>query len=108
MKPGSRPVMTSPPGPVTVIGGRSYFYFAGTGYLGLAGHPEVIQAACTAVQRYGVHTATSRSGFGNNPLTLEVEQRAAEFFHTEDAFYFASGYAGNHIVLQALAERVDA
>ncbi|MBI5385624.1 MAG: pyridoxal phosphate-dependent aminotransferase family protein [Verrucomicrobia bacterium] len=102
------PVMTSPPGPVTVIDGRSYVYFAGTSYLGLAGHPEVIQAACEAVRQLGVHTATSRSGFGNNPLTLEVERRAAEFFGTERAFYFSSGYVANHIVLQALADRVDA
>jgi 7-keto-8-aminopelargonate synthetase-like enzyme len=102
------PLMEGPPGPVTVIDGQRYFYFAGTGYLGLAGHPEVIAAACAAVQRYGVHTATSRRGFGNNPAILAVERRAAEFFGTEDAFYFSSGYAANHIVLQALADRVDA
>lgn len=100
------PIMTSSPGPTTVIDGRSYVYFAGTGYLGLAGHPEVIQAACDAVRQYGVHTATSRTGFGNNPATLEVEWRAAEFFGVECAFYFSSGYVANHIMLSALAERV--
>ena len=104
----SRPIMSSAPGPVTVIDGRSYFYFAGTGYLGLAGHPDVIEAACVAVRQYGVHTATSRGGFGNNPATLEVERRAAEFFGTEEAFYFSSGYAANHIIVQALAPAVDA
>jgi 8-amino-7-oxononanoate synthase len=110
MNPSSSsiPVMTSPPGPLTMIDGRSYCYFAGTGYLGLSGHAEVIEAACAAVRRCGVHTATSRAGFGNNPLTLEVEQRAAEFFGTEDAFYFSSGYVANHILLQALAGRADA
>jgi 8-amino-7-oxononanoate synthase len=102
------PIMASAPGPITVIDGRSYVYFAGTGYLGLAGHPEVIEAACAAVRQYGVHSATSRGGFGNNPVTLDVERRAAEFFGTENAFYFSSGYAANHIVLQALAEQVDA
>jgi 8-amino-7-oxononanoate synthase len=108
MTRATSPVMMSPPGPVTVIDGRSYFYFAGTGYLGLAGHPEVIQAACDAVRHFGVHTSTSRTGFGNNPVTLEVEQRAAEFFGVEQAFYFSSGYVANHIVLQARAEEVDA
>lgn len=102
------PVMTSAPGPMTCIDGRTYCYFAGTSYLGLAGHPGVVEAACAAVRQYGVHTATSRTGFGNNPVTLEVEQRAAEFFGSEAAFYFASGYAGNHIVGQALAAQVDA
>jgi len=101
------PVMQSPPGPETVIDGQRYLYFGGTGYLGLAGHMEVIEAACEAVRRYGLHTATSRSGFGNNPPTLEVERRAAEFFGQEAAFYFSSGYVGNHILIQALAGRFD-
>jgi 7-keto-8-aminopelargonate synthetase-like enzyme len=105
---GSIPIMASPPGAVTVIDGRNYFYFAGTSYLGLAGHPEVIQAGCAALQQYGVHTATSRAGFGHNPLTLEVERRAAEFFGAEHAFYFSSGYAANHVLLQALAGSVGA
>ena len=100
-------IMQSAPGAETVVDGRRYLYFAGTSYLGLAGHPEVIEAACKAVRLYGVHTATSRAGFGNNPPTLEVEQRAAEFFGTDAAFYFASGYAGNHVLVQALAERAD-
>jgi len=100
-------VMQSAPGPETVIDGRSYLYFGGTGYLGLAGHPEVIEAACEAVRRYGLHTATSRSGFGTSPPTLEVERLAAEFFGQEATFYFVSGYVGNHILMQALAGRFD-
>ena len=67
----------------------------------------MIQAGCEALRRYGVHTSTSRSGYGNSPLTLEVERLAAEFFGTAGAFYFASGYTGNHILIQALAERAD-
>ncbi len=97
------PVLQSPPGPQVIIDGREYVYFGGTSYLGLAGHPEVIESACDAVRRYGVHTATSRAGFGNNPPTLEVERLATRLFGTEDAFYFVSGYVGNHILIQNLA-----
>ncbi len=103
----SHPRMEGPPGAITRIDGREYLYFGGTGYLGLAGNAEVIDAGCEALRRYGTHTATSRSGFGTSPLTLEVERRAAEFFDLDEAFYFASGYAGNHVLIQALAERVD-
>ncbi len=99
--------MESPPGAETVIDGQRYLYFGGTGYLGLAAHPEVIEAACEATRRYGIHTATSRTGFGNNPATLEVEQRAAAFFGMKAAFYFNSGYVANHIMVQALASRCD-
>jgi 8-amino-7-oxononanoate synthase len=103
----ARPVMESPPDAETTIDGRRYLYFGGTGYLGLAARAEVIEAACAATRQYGIHTATSRSGFGTNPPTLAVERRAAEFFATEEAFYFASGYVGNHILIQALAARFD-
>jgi len=92
---------------MTRIDGREYFYFGGTGYLGLAGHADVISAACDALRRYGIHTSTSRSGYGNSPLTLQVERLAAEFFGTAGAFYFTSGYAGNHILISAVANRAD-
>lgn len=100
------PLMQSPPGPETVIDGVRYLYFGGTSYLGLHGHPEVIAAGCRALQEFGVHSATSRSGFGTTPLLIEVETLAAEFFGTESAFWFSSGYSANHVVVPAVAEGV--
>lgn len=101
-------LMESPPGPVTLIDGVDYLYFAGTSYLGLHGDPRVIAAGCAALQRYGVHTATSRSGYGNSRLLLDVEQEAATFFDKETSFYFSSGYSANHVVVQGVANDVDA
>lgn len=100
-------LMQSAPGPETVIDGVRYLYFGGTSYLGLANRPEVIEAGCAALRQYGVHSATTRARFGTNPPVLEVEQRAAEFFGTEDAFYFSSGYQSNHILVAALAADAD-
>lgn len=106
----SEPILTrlmqSPPGPEVIIDGRRFLYFGGTSYLGLAGRAEVIEAACDAVRRYGVHTATSRGGYGTNPATAAVEALAARFFGSEAAFYHVSGYVGNHILVQAI-ERCD-
>jgi 7-keto-8-aminopelargonate synthetase-like enzyme len=99
--------MQSAPGAETLIDGRGYLYFGGTSYLGLAGRPEVIEAACEAVRQYGVHSATSRTGYGTNPPTAAVERLATEFFGKEEAFYYVSGYVGNHILIQAAAERFD-
>jgi len=96
-------LMQSPPGPEAIIDGVRYLYFGGTSYLGLAAHPVVIEAACTALRQFGIHTATSRARFGTNPPVLEVEQRAAQFFGTEEAFYFGSGYSANHVMVAALA-----
>jgi len=100
--------MQSPPGAETVIDGRPYLYFAGTGYLGLQGRPEVIRAACEATRQYGIGSATSRAGFGDTPPTLSVERQAARLFGCEDSFYFVSGYVGNHILVSAFQDRFDA
>ena len=100
-------LMQSPPGPETVIDGRTYLYFGGTSYLGLAGRHDIVEAGCEAARRYGVHTATSRARVGTNPPILETEHQAASFFGTEDAFYFGSGYSANHIMVAALGEQAD-
>jgi len=96
------PLLESPPGAVTQIDGREYLYFAGTGYLGLQGHPEVIRAACRAAEQYGIGSANSRTAFGTTPPLLEVERLAAALFGLDDAFYFASGWLGNHVLMQLL------
>jgi 8-amino-7-oxononanoate synthase len=102
------PVMQSPPGAETVIDGRRYLYFAGTGYLGLQGHPEVIRAACRATEQYGVASATSRAGYGDTPPVVDVERLAARLFGAEAAFYFMSGYVGNDVLARSIESAVDA
>jgi 7-keto-8-aminopelargonate synthetase-like enzyme len=100
--------MGSPPGAETILDGRRYLYFGGTGYFGLHGHPAVIRAGVRAFHKYGTHSATSRAGFGSNPSLLEVEARLREFFQEDDAAYFGSGYLGSLVLVQALADRYDA
>lgn len=100
--------MQSAPGPKTIIDGKHYLYFGGTGYLNLQGHPEVIAAACEATAMYGISSATSRSGYGENPVLLDVERKAARFFGTEEAFYFVSGYSGNAVMTQGIGDAFDA
>ncbi len=102
------PQMQGPPGPETIIDGRPCLYFAGTGYLGLQGHPGVIRAAREAAETYGISSATSRSLFGETVPLVEVEHRAAEFFGSEDAFYFMSGYVAVDVVVGAIAGEFDA
>ena len=100
--------MQSPPGPSTVIDGRRYLYFVGTGYLGLQGHPELIRAACEAARQYGIGSATTRAGFGNTQPTLDVERLAAELLASETAFYLPSGYPAAGVLAAAVACDTDA
>lgn len=99
--------MQSPPGPETVINGESYIYFGGTSYLGLHSHPEVIEAACEAMQQLGLHSASSRARVGTVQPVVNVERLAAKFFGAEDAFYFVSGYLSIWVILHALQDKFD-
>ena len=92
--------MQSPVGARVVFNGRECDYFSGTGYLGLQSHPEVIQAATEAIQRYGLFTGTSRGGYGESPLYDELESEACAYFGVEKVVYYASGYLGMLILTQ--------
>jgi glycine C-acetyltransferase/8-amino-7-oxononanoate synthase len=91
-------LMESPPAARTLINGRWRDYFAGCGYLGLQGHPELLSAAAEVMKQYGLTIATSRGGYGENPIFQTLEQVAARFFEAERATYFVSGYLGNATV----------
>lgn len=102
-----RYLMQAPPGVETVINGKRCLYFAGTSYYTLQNHPEVIRAAHDAIDKYGMHSSTSRAsgGYGNTPLYEEVESTAARLFATPDAAYMASGYLTNVAALQVLRQQ---
>ena len=97
-------IMNSKVGPVTTINGKKYVYFAGTGYFQLQSHPEMIQAVVDATREFGIGSATSRTITGTTNLLLELEEKIADFFGTEDAAYLPSGYLSNIAGFQALAK----
>jgi 8-amino-7-oxononanoate synthase len=93
--------LESPIGPIVKINGREMDYFSGTGYLGLQNHPEVIKAAKDCLNRYGLSTATSRGGYGEHPVYLDLEGEICTYFQTEKALLLPSGYMGLSVFLQA-------
>lgn len=100
-------IMESAPGARAVIDGKEVDYFCGCSYFGFHGRRDLIDAACKATLRYGLGSATSRAGYGDNPILLAVESNAASFFDTESALYYVSGYMGNAILLQGLSDDYD-
>lgn len=100
-------LMESAPGPRTSINGKEVDYFSGCGYYDFHGHPEIIKAACEAVNKYGTSSATSPLVYGNNPVLPEVVKNACKLFDSENALYFVSGFLGNSILLDGLRDRYD-
>ncbi len=76
--------------------------FSSNDYLGLARHPEVIEAAREAASRYGIGATGSRLLSGNSPLYEAFEARIAADKHAESALILGSGYQTNATVLAAL------
>jgi 8-amino-7-oxononanoate synthase len=100
-------VMTSAPGPRTIINGKEIDYFSGCGYYDFHGNPEIIEAACEAVKKYGISSATSPLVYGNNPVLPEVVNNACKLFGSENALYFVSGFLGISILSDGLRDLYD-
>jgi glycine C-acetyltransferase/8-amino-7-oxononanoate synthase len=90
------------------IEGRSVLSLSSNNYLGLANHPEVIEAACRAARECGVGAGASRLISGSMRQHHELEEQLAEFKQTERSLLFTSGYHANLGVIQALADAPDA
>ena len=74
--------------------GRRLLNFSSNDYLGLASHPDVLEAAARAAARAGGATA-SRLIVGTDPAYGELEAKLADFQGTEAALVFGSGYLAN-------------
>ncbi len=81
---------------------------ASNDYLGLARHPEVIEAARAALERFGAGARASRLLGGGSPMHEEAERAIAEWLGAEAALLFASGYQANLGLVGALIGRGDA
>lgn len=92
-------------GPVVEIDGRPVLLFASNDYLGLARHPEVVQAAVQATQIYGAGAGAARLISGSFPPHVEMEQALARFKGTAAALTFSSGYLANVGMIPALIGR---
>jgi 8-amino-7-oxononanoate synthase len=88
------------PQPVTVFDdGRPRINLGTNNYLGLAGDPQVVEAAISALRQYGTSAAGSRILNGTTRLHLTLEQELAEHYGTEDAVLTSAGVNANVAVL---------
>src|ERR1700722_16828338 len=67
-------------GPEVCYQGKTYLSFASNDYLGLAKHPQLIQAFKDAADRYGVGSASSQVVSGHCDLHQALEEEIADFF----------------------------
>jgi glycine C-acetyltransferase len=89
--------------------GRRFFgvNFASQDYLAFASHPAIKEAAKTAVDELGVHSAGSPALMGNTAASTELERRIAEFVGMRDCTVFATGWAAGYGLIRTLVRESD-
>ena len=94
--------VSSPQDTVIVIEGKELINFSSNNYLGLANHPEVMEAFTGYARKYGVGTGASRLVGGNMEIHAELEEALARFKGAEACLTFSSGYLANLGILDTL------
>ncbi len=81
--------------------------FCSNNYLGLANHPEVVQAAHDGITRYGAGTASVRFICGTFECHEQLERRIAQFYGVESSYTFVSCWNANEAIFPTLCEPGD-
>jgi 8-amino-7-oxononanoate synthase len=102
-----RRVLESPQRARVKVDGREYVAFCSNDYLGLAAHPELIEAAREGASRYGVGAGASHLVLGHTHAHHALEDTLARFVKLPRALYFSTGYMANLGIVTALAGRGD-
>jgi len=98
--------LDGPPDATVSIAGRTFQYHLGSGYYALQAHPAVLAAACNATLRYGISPGIGRSALTAPPI-FEVEQKVAQVFGTQRAYYCSAGLTTNRTLLETLGGTFD-
>src|SRR5690606_5184955 len=95
-------------GEIELADGRRVLNFCANNYLGLADHPEVIQAAKDALDSHGFGMASVRFICGTQDLHKALEAKIAAFFGTEDTILYAACFDANGGLYEPLLGPEDA
>lgn len=77
-------------------------------YLGLANHPQVVEAAQSALREWGYGLASVRFICGTQAIHKQLEERLSSFLGTEDTILYGSCFDANGGLFETLLEQEDA
>jgi glycine C-acetyltransferase len=93
---------------VEVEGVGEVIMLTSNNYLGLADHPQILEAAEKAERDYGYGLASVRFICGTQTIHHELEERIAAFLGTEDTILYGSAWNANEGLFQTVATEQDA
>ncbi|HTB20665.1 MAG TPA: aminotransferase class I/II-fold pyridoxal phosphate-dependent enzyme, partial [Bryobacteraceae bacterium] len=95
-------VLESPCEPISRFDGHEVINLASNNYLGLADHPKLIEAQVEAAKKFGAGSGAVRTISGTMGIHMQLEERIADFKHTEACVVFQSGFAANAGTVSAI------
>ncbi|GIM48100.1 2-amino-3-ketobutyrate CoA ligase [Collibacillus ludicampi] len=95
-------------GPMIKIAGKELINLSSNNYLGLATDQRLIDAAIEATKKYGAGSGAVRTINGTLDIHVKLEEKLAEFKHTEAAIVYQSGFNCNMGAISAVMDKDDA
>jgi len=90
-----------------IIGGKETILLGTYNYMGMTFDPDVIAAGKKALDEYGAGTTGSRVLNGTYQGHREVEDALKEFYGTQHAMVFSTGYQANLGLMSTIAGKED-
>jgi glycine C-acetyltransferase len=101
-------VIKSPQQANVAVGDGEVLNFCANNYLGLADHPALIEAAQTALDRWGFGMASVRFICGTQEIHKELEAKLSSFLGQEDTILYGSCFDANGGLFETLLGPEDA
>ena len=93
---------------IEVESGDHVINFCANNYLGLANHPEIMEAAKNGVDRYGFGVASVRFICGTQTVHKQLEHALSDFHDTDDTILYNSCFDANTGLFETLLGEDDA
>ena len=90
-----------------IVKGKEIILLGTYNYMGMTFDPDVVQAGKDALDAYGAGTTGSRVLNGTYQGHREVEDALKEFYGTEHAMVFSTGYQANLGLMSTIAGKED-
>ena len=98
----------SPQKPGITVNGHEVVNFCANNYLGLANHPEIVNAALEGLKSWGYGLSSVRFICGTQDVHKRLEQQIARFFRKGDSILYISCFDANGGLFEPLLSDQDA
>lgn len=93
---------------IQLSSGKEVINLCSNNYLGLANHPEVIQAAIDSYPKYGFGLSSVRFICGTQTVHKQLERRISSFLETEETILYCSCFDANGGLFETILGSEDA